>query len=171
MGQNIAYTYTVKNIGNVDIKEPIIVEDDKFGTIFVQSIGILSPGSSAQNIYIYKITDADIYAGSVNTSAYAKSSFSNQPITSGKAVTFVRYEHSEHPQELPQKHPQEQPKEDPLEHFQGYPQEYTQEHPYDERDFGLNYGGALVPIPMMYGSPRYGSEPHWLGSELYGYGS
>jgi uncharacterized repeat protein (TIGR01451 family) len=52
VGQNIAYTYTVKNTGNVDIKEHIIVEDDKFGTIFVQSISILSPSSSAQNIYL-----------------------------------------------------------------------------------------------------------------------
>jgi hypothetical protein len=47
--------------------------------------------------------------------------------------------------------------EDPLEHFQGCPREYTQEHPYDERDFELNYGGALVPIPMIYGGLRYGS--------------
>ncbi len=160
VGQNIAYTYTVKNAGNVDIKEPIIVEDDKFGTIFIQSIGILSPGSSAQNRYIYKITEADIYAGSVNTSAYAKSSFNNQPITSLKAVALVRYEH-----------PQEHPQEHPLEHFQECPQDYPQEHPYDERDIGLNYSGAFVPIPMMYDGPRYGSESYWPGSELYGHGS
>lgn len=109
------------------IKEPIIVEDDKFGTIFVQSIGILSPGSSTQNIYIYRITEADIYAGSVNTSAYAKSSFNNKPITSGKPVTFVRYEYSENPQEppqeLPHEHPQEQPKVPPQELPQEHPQE------------------------------------------------
>jgi hypothetical protein len=71
----------------------------------------------ALKIYIYKITEADIYAGFVNTSAYAKSSFSNQPITSSKAVTFVRYEHSENPKEQPQEFPQEHPSEHPLEHF------------------------------------------------------
>src|ERR1035437_3360619 len=34
-GQTIAYTYTVKNTGDVEIKGPITVTDDKFGTITI----------------------------------------------------------------------------------------------------------------------------------------
>ena len=93
----------------------------------------------ALKIYIYKITEVDIYAGFVNTSAYAKSSFSNQPITSSKAVTFVRYEHSENPQERPQKLSQEHP--------QVNPQEHPQEHPLRTflRMFSRIYSRASIP--------------------------
>lgn len=46
VGQTITYTYNVTNSGNVDISAPINVTDDKFGTVPIQSSGILSPGSS-----------------------------------------------------------------------------------------------------------------------------
>ncbi len=68
VGQTITYTYNVTNSGNMDISAPITVTDDKFGTISIQSSGILSPGSSVTGTTTYKITDADIDAGTVTNS-------------------------------------------------------------------------------------------------------
>ena len=31
------------------------------------------------------------------------------------------------------------------------------------------YGGAVVPVPMTYSSPMYGSEPYGYGTEPYRY--
>jgi len=72
IGQTITYTYTVTNSGNGDISAPITVTDDKFGTVPIQSSGILSPGSSVTGTTTYKIIDADIDAGTVTNSASAK---------------------------------------------------------------------------------------------------
>ena len=128
VGQIITYTYTVKNVGNVDIKGPITVTDDKFGTIIIPNSDTLSPGSSVTGTTTYKITDADIDAGSVSNLATATGLVSGNNVTSNNAVGVVLYEHPEH----------------------------HQEHSNNERDLGPNYGGAIVP-PMMPGSPMYGN--------------
>lgn len=70
-GQTVTYTYTVTNSGNVDIKAPINIVDDKFGTITLQSSGILSPGSSITRTVNYQITDADMDSCSVTNLVYA----------------------------------------------------------------------------------------------------
>ena len=93
VGQTITYIYTATNSGNGDISAPITVTDDKFGTISIQSSGILSPGSSVTGTATYKITDSDINAGSVTNSAYATGSFNNKPIISPKTIAIVLYNH------------------------------------------------------------------------------
>ena len=153
--QIITYTYTVKNVGNVDIKGPITVTDEKFGTITIPNSDTLSKGSSVTKTDTYKITQADIDRHSVTNLAYATVHFNGSTITSPKALEIVLYERHEH----------------------------HQEHPNDERDFGPNYIGAGVPGQMisggpmysgpmngnsMYGSPMYSNEPYGYGSEPSG---
>ena len=126
VGQTIIYTYTVTNTGNVDIKGPITVTDDKFGTITIPNSDTLSKGSSVTGTTTYKITQADIDAGSVSNLATATGLVNGNNVTSNNAVGVVLYEH-------PENH---------------------QEHSNNGRDFGPNYGGAFIP-PMMSGSPMY----------------
>jgi YVTN family beta-propeller protein len=143
-GQTITYTYTVKNTGNVDISAPITVTDDKFGTVPIQSSGILSPGLSVTGTATYKITDADINTGYVANLASATGSFNNQPVISPQNIVTVLYK---------------QPTND-----------RTHNDGFDNGD----YGGAVVPvvpIPMMYSNSMYGSEPNGYGNESYGYTS
>ena len=144
LGQIITYTYTVKNVGNVDIKGPITVTDDKFGTIIIPNSDTLSKGSSITKTDTYKITEADINAGSVTNLAYATGLFNGYTITSPQALAVVLYKHREH----------------------------HEEHPNNERLIP-NYGGcggcsaAVVPLSMMYGSPM----PVYCNEQPYGYDS
>ncbi len=72
IGQIITYTYTVKNVGDVDIKGPIMVADDKFGTITIPNSDTLSKGSSVTGPAVtYQITDKDIDRRSVTNLATA----------------------------------------------------------------------------------------------------
>ena len=137
VGQTITYTYKITNNGNVNVSAPITVIDDKFGTVPIQNSGILSPGSSVTGTATYTITQADLDSGSVTNSAYATGLFSGETITSPQALAVVLYKH--------------------------------REHPNYERDFGPNCYGAVVPvapIPMMSGSPMYGSLHDEYGSDL-----
>jgi hypothetical protein len=77
----------------VDISAPITVTDDKFGTVPIQSSGTLSPGSSVTGTATYKITDADIDAGSVTNLASATGLFNGKTITlSNSVIAVVHYE-------------------------------------------------------------------------------
>jgi uncharacterized repeat protein (TIGR01451 family) len=150
-GQTITYTYTVKNTGNVEIKGPITVTDDKSGTITIPNSDTLSPGSSVIGTATYTITDTDINAGPVTNSAYATGSFNSQPVISPSVIAIVSYEQPTKKEE----HNEE-------------------EHNGDRDNYGGpgygGYGGAVIPmIPgPMYGSPMYGSEPYGYGGEPYG---
>ena len=77
----------------MDISAPITVTDDKFGTVPIQSSGTLSPGSSVTGTATYKITDADIDAGSVTNLASATGPFNGKTITlSNSVIAVVHYE-------------------------------------------------------------------------------
>jgi uncharacterized repeat protein (TIGR01451 family) len=156
-GQTITYTYTVQNTGNVEIKGPITVTDDKFGTITIPNSDTLGKGSSVTGTATYKITDADINAGHVTNSAYATGSFNNTSVISHSANAIVSYEQPTKKEE----HNEE-------------------EHNGDRDNFGGpgygGYGGAIIPVipapvPMMSGSPMYGNVPDGYGSVHNGYGS
>ena len=142
-GQTITYTYTVKNTGNVEIKGPITITDDKFGTITIPNSDTLSKGSSVTGTATYKITDADINAGHVTNLAFATGLFNSASVISPNAIVIVRYE---------------QPTKK---------EEHNEEEHIGDRDncggpgYG-GYGGAvilMIPGPM-YGSPMYGNEPY-----------
>lgn len=142
-GQTITYTYTAKNTGNVEIKGPVTVTDNKFGTITIPNSDTLSPGSSVTGTATYKITQADIDKSSVTNSTYAKGSFNNNPITSPQTIALVLYK---------------QP---------------NNERDNNGGSENGDYGGAVVPvaqIPMM-SSPMYGSVPNGYGSEPNVYAS
>ena len=146
VGQTITYTYNVTNSGNMDISAPITVTDDKFGTISIQSSGILSPGSSVTGTSTFKIIQADIDNSHVTNSAYATGSFNSQPVISPSAIAIVRYEQPTKKEE----HNEE-------------------EHIGDRDNYGGpgygGYGGAVIP---MIPGPMYGSEPYGYGGEPYG---
>ena len=146
-GQTITYTYTVKNTGDGEIKGPITVTDDKFGTITIPNSDTLSPASSVTGTATYTITDTDINAGSVTNAAYAKGSFNSNPISSPLTVALVRYKQPTKKEE----HNEE-------------------EHNGDRDNYGgpgySDYGGAVVPVaplPVMSNSPMYGNVPNGYG--------
>jgi uncharacterized repeat protein (TIGR01451 family) len=77
-GQTITYTYNVTNTGNVDLKEPITVNDNKIpgGSITIGTIGnLLAPGKSIQGSGSYIVTQADLDYGSVTNLANATDLF------------------------------------------------------------------------------------------------
>ena len=59
VGQNITYTYTVTNSGNVNITGPINITDNKTGTFTISNIG-LAPGHSITGTANYTITQDDL---------------------------------------------------------------------------------------------------------------
>ena len=92
VGQQITYTYTVTNTGNVPIIEPITVYDNKIpgGSITVGTIGnLLAQGASVQGSYTYTVTQADIDADSVTNLANATGSYNNQPVLSNNTSVTV----------------------------------------------------------------------------------
>ena len=92
VGQVIGYTYTVTNTGNVDMPEPITINDNKIpgGQVIIGSSGnMLAPGKSVQGSGIYTVTQHDLNTGSVINSATATTLFCNQPITSNSATATV----------------------------------------------------------------------------------
>ncbi len=89
-GQNITYTYTVTNSGNVNISGNITVTDNILGKIFIPN-NYLGPGQSVTTTANYTIRQSDIDSGSVINSAYATDQ--NNDINSktvNTTVTFVQ---------------------------------------------------------------------------------
>ena len=149
-GQTITYTYTVKNTGNVEIKGPITVTDDKFGIITIPNSDTLNPGSSVTGTATYKITQANIDEGHVTNAAFATGSFNSQPVISPSAIAIVRYE---------------QPTKK---------EEHNEEEHNGDRD---NYGGPIMWLWRCYNSydpwtnvwQSYDrNEPYGYGGEPYG---
>src|SRR5664280_203047 len=92
VGQNITYTYTVTNSGNVNITGPINVTDSILGIVNITA-GDLIPGQTVTGTADYTITQADINAGSVTNAAFATGTFGNNTITSNtdnETVTAVQ---------------------------------------------------------------------------------
>jgi uncharacterized repeat protein (TIGR01451 family) len=88
VGQKITYTYNISNSGNVPVSN-IVVKDSKMPTTSI-SIGTLQPGTVASKTAIYKITSADITAGSVINIATANGTFNGIAVTS-QATATIKY--------------------------------------------------------------------------------
>jgi uncharacterized repeat protein (TIGR01451 family) len=88
VGQEITYTYVVTNTGNVKIKGPIKVTDDKIGVLTV-STSSLESGKSITKTTTYKIKQADLISGSVTNKASVTGYFNNKLIKSNDATATV----------------------------------------------------------------------------------
>ncbi|MGB9929106.1 MAG: DUF7507 domain-containing protein [Methanosarcina sp.] len=91
-GQIITYTYNITNIGNMNVTPPITVTDNKIGTINVTGRSLI-PGQSVLVNTTYRITQADLDAGSVTNSAYATGNLRNNTTTSNtdsETVTSIQ---------------------------------------------------------------------------------
>jgi hypothetical protein len=102
----------------------------------------------------YKITDADINAGTVTNAAYTKGTFNNNPISSPLTVALVRY-----------KQPTKKEEHNEEEHS-------GDRNNYGGPDYG-GYGGVVIPMisGSMASSQMFSSEPNGYGSKPNVYAS
>jgi uncharacterized repeat protein (TIGR01451 family) len=90
VGDNIDYSFTVTNRGNVDITGPITVTDSMFGSKQISSSG-LAPGQSVTRGKSYLITPQDIENGFVINSAFATGSFNDKKVTSDTDKAIAKF--------------------------------------------------------------------------------
>ncbi len=88
VGDEIDYTYTVTNSGNVTLTGPFTVADDK-ATVSCPSTATLLPGASITCTATHNITQSDLDAGSVVNTAQAKGSFKGADVFSNEASQTV----------------------------------------------------------------------------------
>jgi len=88
VGQNITYTYTVTNSGNVNIAGPINVTDSITGTIQLSNSD-LAPGQTVTGTANYTITQDDIESGSVTNAAFAAGTYNGTAINSAQVTATV----------------------------------------------------------------------------------
>ncbi|EPX79422.1 beta strand repeat-containing protein [Litoreibacter arenae] len=81
VGEEVVYTYTVTNSGNVDLTDPITVTDDKIGT-FACLPGPLARGQSLSCTQSYFMDATDVAAGIVTNNATATDGTTTSPSTS-----------------------------------------------------------------------------------------
>ena len=84
VGQQITYTYGVKNTGSVDLAGPFTVTDNKV-TVSCPAAASLAPNASLTCTASHSITQADLDAGSITNKATA----SNGTVTSPQAQATV----------------------------------------------------------------------------------
>lgn len=89
-GTVITYTYTLTNSGNVTLRSPYTVSDDKTNNENCSATSSLAPGVSTTCTSTYTIKQADISAGTVVNRATATAVFGFNTVTSNEA-TFIVY--------------------------------------------------------------------------------
>ncbi|MFH1185428.1 MAG: hypothetical protein V1755_10380, partial [Chloroflexota bacterium] len=89
--QNITYTYSFRNTGNVTLAAPYTVVDDKIPSINCSgATGNLAPGASKSCLNsTYSVTQADLDAGSIVNRATASAMFGTQGVPSAEVSTTV----------------------------------------------------------------------------------
>ncbi|MGB9930086.1 MAG: DUF7507 domain-containing protein, partial [Methanosarcina sp.] len=88
VGQNITYTYTVNNSGNVWISAPINITDNKTGTFTISNTG-LATGQNVTGKANYTVTQADVDSGLVTNLAYATGVFNGTEVKSPNVTATV----------------------------------------------------------------------------------
>ena len=88
VGQNITYTYTVNNSGNVEISAPINIADNKTGTFTISNSALL-PGRNVTGTANYTVTQADLDLGFITNLAFATGIFNNTEIKSPNVTATV----------------------------------------------------------------------------------
>ena len=92
--QNITYTYTLKNIGNVTLSAPYTVTDDKIASVDCSgATGTIAPNATkACTNAIYPLTQADLNAGSVINHASGSAMRGGSNIISAQtSATVITY--------------------------------------------------------------------------------
>ena len=91
LGQQVTYTYTLTNTGNVTLTAPYTVTDNRVIVDCTGAASPLLPGASTTCTATYTITDADIQAGTVINIATAAATFGNTTVTSNVDSATVNY--------------------------------------------------------------------------------
>ena len=90
LGQSIAYSYVLKNIGNVTLAKPFSVTDDKAATVTCPQPDTLAVGAEITCNATYLITQADLDAGSVTNIATGHAqTLGGAPVNSNNASATV----------------------------------------------------------------------------------
>uniref|UniRef100_UPI00292E919F DUF7507 domain-containing protein n=1 Tax=Pedobacter nyackensis TaxID=475255 RepID=UPI00292E919F len=71
LGNQIEYTFTVTNTGNVSLKD-LVLSDPLLNKLSITIPGVILPGKSVSHVEKYTITAADVVAGKVNNQAVIK---------------------------------------------------------------------------------------------------
>ena len=90
LGEQLDYTYTVTNTGNVTITDSISIADDK-ATVSCPAIpvGGFMPGNFMTCTASHSVTQADLDAGVVTNLATASSTFGGNPVTSNQDTVTI----------------------------------------------------------------------------------
>ncbi len=88
-GDNIEYSYVIKNAGNVILSGPFTVSDDRAGVTCPATPVTLAPNETLTCSAGYKITQADMDSGSVTNRATASAKFGENTVTSNQATATV----------------------------------------------------------------------------------
>jgi uncharacterized repeat protein (TIGR01451 family) len=89
-GDQLHYTYTLTNTGNVTLSAPYAVSDDKAATVDCPaSPATLGPGASVQCTATYDVTQLDVNAGSVLNHATATAMYGGNTIVSNQDQVLV----------------------------------------------------------------------------------
>ncbi len=89
VGATIAYTYTLKNTGNVTLSAPYSVSDDKASVSCPASPATLAPNASVDCTASYTITQADLDAGSVTNKATGQAMYGDSTVNSNQDTATV----------------------------------------------------------------------------------
>jgi uncharacterized repeat protein (TIGR01451 family) len=89
LGDEVTYTYTIQNTGNVTLNTPYSVTDNKAPVVNCPGSGDLAPGATITCTGTYAVTQQDLNAGSVTNIATAEAYFVAKPITSNEASATV----------------------------------------------------------------------------------
>ena len=91
IGDEVTYTYTLTNTGNVTLTSPYSVTDDKTTVDCSLAASPLLPGESTTCTATYVITQDDINAGFVTNLATANATFGDTTVTSNEDSVTVNY--------------------------------------------------------------------------------
>ncbi|WP_299030919.1 hypothetical protein [uncultured Sulfitobacter sp.] len=89
VGDQITYTFTVTNTGNVTLAGPVTVDDDQIGTGLACAAGPVAPQASVSCSHIWTAQQEDLDLGEVTNTATSQTVFNNTPVQSPAVTATV----------------------------------------------------------------------------------